>query len=543
MKNEETGRVGNYSSKRKVVFSKLMMCENAPLEWLNVSEMSIDYFKKSERYKRAGDKEAAIEKFRLIQQKQRLWNEVLKIEKGANAQLGRLFEFALPKEWDRQKQIDLTTSFIQKNFVVKGMCADWSIHDKEDGNPHVHLLVTMRPFKQDFKWGNKETKDWEFIKDTGGEILIDASHPNWWQDKRDPLRQGIRIPILDNMGNQKVDSRNRKQWKRVSVDATGWNNPKNCELWRSEWARECNLHLPKEKSVDHRSYKRQGKIEIPMVHEGAEARKIDEKYFDGESSKPSWKVAENQVIKKQNTIILKIQEVFQNKVDLLHDWKEQLDDFRRKQRSNSNIREYDIPDRRTAGVDESDISRIGVQRSPVNELSKTESRIAAIKRRIADAALWLASYRRNIEYYGNTMRQDKNVGNRKSAMARINGQVEQREYSIAIAEQRIVDAKNQIRKVREIDERICKLKERRANSGSDKYGGRYADRSRANEYGNCGIAGTTERIGRIKREIEQREQSRESKSISERLEANRRIMEEREKTSKLRRFGDRSASR
>ena len=26
------------------------------------------------------------------------------------------------------------------------MCADWSIHDKGDGNPHVHLLLTMRPF-------------------------------------------------------------------------------------------------------------------------------------------------------------------------------------------------------------------------------------------------------------------------------------------------------------------------------------------------------------------------------------------------------------
>ena len=32
-----------------------------------------------------------------------------------------------------------------------------------------------------------------------------------------------------------------KQWKRVLTDATGWNNPKNCELWRSEWNKQ-NLH-------------------------------------------------------------------------------------------------------------------------------------------------------------------------------------------------------------------------------------------------------------------------------------------------------------
>ena len=47
-------------------------------------------------------------------------------------------------------------------------------------------------------------------------------------------RHGIRIPVLDENGNQKVGARNRKQWKRVLTDATGWNDPKNCELWRSE---------------------------------------------------------------------------------------------------------------------------------------------------------------------------------------------------------------------------------------------------------------------------------------------------------------------
>ena len=117
------------------------------------------------RYKRAGDKEAALEKFKITFQKQRLWNEVLKIEKNADAQLGRSFEFSLPKEWSRQEQIDYTTEYIQKTFVDEGMCADWSIHDKGDGNPHVHLLVTMRPFNPDHSWGNKEVKDWDFVRE------------------------------------------------------------------------------------------------------------------------------------------------------------------------------------------------------------------------------------------------------------------------------------------------------------------------------------------------------------------------------------------
>ena len=36
MKNEETGRISYYTSKREVVYTNLLMCENAPQEWLNV---------------------------------------------------------------------------------------------------------------------------------------------------------------------------------------------------------------------------------------------------------------------------------------------------------------------------------------------------------------------------------------------------------------------------------------------------------------------------------------------------------------------------
>ncbi len=335
MKNEETGKVSYYTSKKEVVYTSLMMCENAPPEWTNVPDENIKRFQKSIRYQRAEDKEAALEKFKIVFRKQRLWNEVLKVEKGANAQFGRSFEFSLPKEWSRMEQIEYATDFIQRNFVAKGMCADWSIHDKWDGNPHVHLLVTMRPFKKNHTWGNKEIKDWAFVRDEAGNIVIDETHPNWWQDKKTPERHGIRIPVLDADGNQKLDSRNRKQWKRGVTDATGWNNPKNCELWRSEWAKECNLHLKKEQQIDHRSYERQGKIEIPTIHEGADARKIEEKYQSGQAVSASWKVEENRIIKKQNKILKKLQEVFGQVGILLKQWKERLNDIRRKQRSYS----------------------------------------------------------------------------------------------------------------------------------------------------------------------------------------------------------------
>ena len=40
-----------------------MMCENAPSEWLHVPEENIKRFQQSIRYKRADDKDAALEKF------------------------------------------------------------------------------------------------------------------------------------------------------------------------------------------------------------------------------------------------------------------------------------------------------------------------------------------------------------------------------------------------------------------------------------------------------------------------------------------------
>jgi hypothetical protein len=58
MKNEETGRISYYTSKKEVVYTRLMMCENAPPEWQIVPEENIKRFQKSVRYKRSEDKEA-----------------------------------------------------------------------------------------------------------------------------------------------------------------------------------------------------------------------------------------------------------------------------------------------------------------------------------------------------------------------------------------------------------------------------------------------------------------------------------------------------
>ena len=543
MKNEETGRISYYTSKKEVVYTSLMMCENAPPEWLHVPEENIKRFQQSIRYKRADDKDAALEKFKITFQKQRLWNEVLKIEKNADAQLGRSFEFSLPKEWSRQEQIDYTTEYIQKTFVDKGMCADWSIHDKNDGNPHVHLLVTMRPFNPDHSWGNKEVKDWDFVRDTDGNIVVDESHPDWWQDKKNPDRHGIRIPVLDENGVQKVGARNRKQWKRVLTDATGWNNPKNCELWRSEWAGMCNRHLSIDNQIDHRSYERQGKLKVPMIHEGADARKIDEKYLTGQIRKCSWKVEENRMIKKQNALLQKVIATFGKVSGALSIWKEWLNDIRRKQRSNSHDGSNDYTDRGTAEYHGRDASGDTGKGREADVLSGAGRTIAAIRERIIRAASNLAGYRRTADASGRKGRPDTATYRRESAMAGISTEIKQREPIITETEQRITDIEQQIEKARDIDDRIRKLKERRSTGRTANADRADAGRTRPERQDYPGTENAARRIADLEREVKQREQSREHSSLKERLEENKRIIAERERENARCRNHDRGMSR
>ena len=117
MKNDETGKFSYYTVKKEVVYRQLSLWENAPPQGEEVPAENIERFQKSVRYKREKDKEEAVEQFKLIWRKQKLWNEVLKVEKNSNAQLGRSMEISLPREWSREEQILYTDEYIQRNFV------------------------------------------------------------------------------------------------------------------------------------------------------------------------------------------------------------------------------------------------------------------------------------------------------------------------------------------------------------------------------------------------------------------------------------------
>lgn len=218
VRDEETQLVHDFSRKSGVVYSEIMLCENAP-----------------EEYK---DRET-------------LWNSVQKAERSKNAQLFREVEVALPTELTREQQIDLVRDYVRENFVSKGMCADWSLHDKDDGNPHAHIMLTMRGIDKDGKWEQKRRT--EYAKDENGD----------------------RIPVLDKKGNQKHAKNGQALFERIDVPTNDWNDQARAEQWRESWAQKCNERLPKQSHIDHRSYERQGVDKIAQIHEGYAARQME----------------------------------------------------------------------------------------------------------------------------------------------------------------------------------------------------------------------------------------------------------------------------
>ncbi|MCO7727540.1 Ti-type conjugative transfer relaxase TraA [Brucella intermedia] len=72
------------------------------------------------------------------------WNFVEASEKQVHAQLAREAIIALPGQLLPSQNIALVREFIETHVLSRGMVADWVYHD-EPGNPHIHLMMSLRP--------------------------------------------------------------------------------------------------------------------------------------------------------------------------------------------------------------------------------------------------------------------------------------------------------------------------------------------------------------------------------------------------------------
>ena len=178
-----------------------------------------------------------------------LWNEVEKAERGKKAQLAYSFDIALQNEFSMQENIELARQFLLEQFVSGGMVVDFAVHspDKEDGgiqNPHFHIMCPIRPILPNGKWGNKQRR--EYLLDENGER------------------------IRDEAGSYVFNA----------VPTTDWGKPETLEHWREQWAAMCNARFAEKGlncRIDHRSYERQGVEQIPTQHEGPTVRAMEAK--------------------------------------------------------------------------------------------------------------------------------------------------------------------------------------------------------------------------------------------------------------------------
>ena len=196
-----------------------------------------------------------------------LWNSVELCEKAGNAQLAREIDAALPIELSREEQIRLVREYCSSQFVSRGMCVDFAIHDTDSGNPHCHIMLTMRPLDERGAWAAKSKKEYDL--DENGER--------------------IRLPS--------------GRYKTHKVDLTGWNDKGNALLWRKAWADISNAYLERAGSrsrIDHRSNAERGIDELPTVHMGVAACQMEKKGIATEKGEL------NRNIQKANRLIREI---------------------------------------------------------------------------------------------------------------------------------------------------------------------------------------------------------------------------------------------
>lgn len=150
MEFEREARTIDYTRKQGLLHEEFVIPADAP-EWVRsmIADRSV-----------AGASEA-------------FWNKVEVFEKRSDAQLAKDVTIALPIELTAAENIALVRDFVERHITSTGMVADWVYHDAP-GNPHVHLMTTLRPLTED-GFGSKKVAvlapDGKPIRNDAGRIV------------------------------------------------------------------------------------------------------------------------------------------------------------------------------------------------------------------------------------------------------------------------------------------------------------------------------------------------------------------------------------
>ncbi|MBU0832336.1 MAG: Ti-type conjugative transfer relaxase TraA [Alphaproteobacteria bacterium] len=213
MEFEREARVVDYRAKRGLLHEEFVIPADAP-DWLSsmVAEHTVS---------------EASEAF---------WNKIEVFEKRADAQLAKDVTIALPIELSAAQNIELVRDFVARHVTDHRMVADWVFHDVP-GNPHIHLMTSLRPLTDD-GFGSKKVA----MSGADGQVLRNASGK---------IAYGL--------------------WA---------GGPKDFTAFRDGWFACQNRHLALaglDLTIDGRSFERRGIALTPTVHVGVDTKALERK--------------------------------------------------------------------------------------------------------------------------------------------------------------------------------------------------------------------------------------------------------------------------
>lgn len=135
--DEYLGRTHYYAHVKDLVYSDVLIPENAPREFHDLDTLLTAIDRAESRY---------------------------------DARTGRVVRLSLPndKEFSDTERIELARSFVKETFVSQGMCAVMAIHegkneDPAKNNPHAHVLLTDRPVDSN-GFCSKKNRSWNTVE-------------------------------------------------------------------------------------------------------------------------------------------------------------------------------------------------------------------------------------------------------------------------------------------------------------------------------------------------------------------------------------------
>ncbi|CUX67099.1 Conjugal transfer protein TraA [Agrobacterium tumefaciens str. Kerr 14] len=213
MEYEREARTIDYTRKQGLLHEEFVLPVDAP-KWVRslIADRSVS---------------GAVEAF---------WNKVEAFEKRSDAQLARDLTIALPLELTPEQNIALVRDFVGKHILAKGMVADWVYHDNP-GNPHIHLMTTLRPLTEE-GFGSKK-------------VAVIGEHGQPVRTKSGKILYELWAGSIDDFNTL-----------------------------RDGWFERLNHHLALggiDLRIDGRSYEKQGIDLEPTIHLGVGAKAIERK--------------------------------------------------------------------------------------------------------------------------------------------------------------------------------------------------------------------------------------------------------------------------